>query len=640
MEIEKKYLEKPWLRSYELACVPETLEPYPEMTYTEAVLDEPAKKYPNELALVFLDYEMTFRELKEKVDRFATALSDLGVKKGDVVATVIPSSIQFSICDLAIPEIGAIHFPGNPIDSVDALVDKFKRTNCQTVICAHTNVTDRDIIDKIEEVKERTNLKNIILTKLEDFSSKVPEHEREGGAIWLTDLLEKYLPNPPKVDIDPKKDVALLFFTGGATGLPKGVMLSHYNVVSCTRLSLGSAAPQSMLSLMDGLATTIIAAPICHLLGHEFYRYFLTLGLTVLLQSDPRDTKEFVRLAKKYHPVVTPAAATLYMNLAKEEGADNLGILGISGGMPLAPASQADMEKETRSMVAEAHGLSETSGATLAPTAVDIAAPLLGGNKETTGKFIRLLDTLLKTPGIVPLLRAVVKPIGRRNLGMIVNRLITFVSSTILPAPMDKKREITTSCGHPLVDEDFKVVDEDTGEEIPMEKVVKEQLRGEMCVKGPHRMLGYWPNPGTGFDDEGYVHTGDVVKVDEMGRVYIVDRTKDMVNISGYKVYTREMDDMVYEYPGVFEAAAIGVPDPERPGSERIKVFIAPYPEYKGKIKEEDVIEFLKGKVAKYAVPKSVEIRDELPKSPVEKIFKKQLREEEIEKMKRDGILK
>jgi len=241
MEIEKKYLEKPWLRSHELACAPETLEPYPEMTYTEAVLDEPAKKYPNELALVFLDYEMTFRELKEKVDRFATALSDLGVKKGDVVATVIPSSIQFSICDLAIPEIGAIHFPGNPIDSVDALVDKFKRTNCQTVICAHTNVKYRDIIDKIEEVKERTNLKNIILTKLEDFSSKVPEHEIEEGVIWLTDLLEKYPPNPPKVDIDPKKDVALLFFTGGATGLPKGVMLSHYNVVSCTRLALGSA---------------------------------------------------------------------------------------------------------------------------------------------------------------------------------------------------------------------------------------------------------------------------------------------------------------------------------------------------------------------------------------------------------------
>ena len=183
-------------------------------------------------------------------------------------------------------------------------------------------------------------------------------------------------------------------------------------------------------------------------------------------------------------------------------------------------------------------------------------------------------------------------------------------------------------------------MNEDTGETIPTPKLVKEGLRGEMCVKGPNLMLGYWPNPGDGLDDEGYIHTGDVVKVDEAGRVYIVDRTKDMVIVSGYKVYTIELDDLLYEYPGVYEAAAIGVPDPDRPGSERIKVFIAPYPEYRGKIKEEDIIEYLKERVEKWAVPKSVEIRDELPKSPVEKIFKKQLREEEIEKMKKAGVLK
>ena len=148
------------------------------------------------------------------------------------------------------------------------------------------------------------------------------------------------------------------------------------------------------------------------------------------------------------------------------------------------------------------------------------------------------------------------------------------------------------------MDEEFKVVNEDTGETTPTPKLVKEGLRGEMCVKGPNLMLGYWPNPGDG------------------------------------------LDDLLYEYPGVYEAAAIGVPDPDRPGSERIKAFIAPYPEYRGKIKEEDIIEYLKERVEKWAVPKSVEIRDELPKSPVEKIFKKQLREEEIEKMKKAGVLK
>jgi len=208
-----------------------------------------------------------------------------------------------------------------------------------------------------------------------------------------------------------------------------------------------------------------------------------------------------------------------------------------------------------------------------------------------------------------------------------------------MPSATNSKRESSGSVGYPLVDEEVKVADADTGEKIPISRVVKEGLVGELCLKGPHTMLGYWPNPGDGLDEEGYVHTGDVVKIDERGRIYIVDRTKDMAIVGGYKVYTRELDDLLYEYPGVYEAAVIGVPDPERPGSERIKAFIAPYPEYRGKIKEADIIEHLKQKVEKWAVPKSVEIRDELPKSPVEKIFKKQLREEEMEEMKRKGLL-
>ncbi|WP_229234527.1 class I adenylate-forming enzyme family protein [Candidatus Methanoliparum sp. LAM-1] len=222
--------------------------------------------------------------------------------------------------------------------------------------------------------------------------------------------------------------------------------------------------------------------------------------------------------------------------------------------------------------------------------------------------------------------------IGRRNLGTIVNRLLPFISS-IMPSATEKKRELTTSVGYPIVDED-------TGEMIPISRVVKEGLRGEACIKGPHTMPGYWPEPGSGLDEEGYVHTGDVIKIDKDGRVYIVDRTKDMINVSGYKVYLVEIDDLLYEYPGVYEAATIGVPDPERPGSERVKVFVALYPEYKGKVKEEDIINYLKERVEKWAIPKSVEIRDELPKSPVEKIFKRKLRDEEIEKMKKQGLLR
>jgi acyl-CoA synthetase (AMP-forming)/AMP-acid ligase II len=320
----------------------------------------------------------------------------------------------------------------------------------------------------------------------------------------------------------------------------------------------------------------------------------------------------------------------------KEEGADNLGMLCMSGSMAIAPKTQGDFEMKARSILFDAHGFSETSGATLTPTTMDVLAPALGG-RGTASKLFHLLDRILNVPGVIPLLRAVLTLIGRKNVGAIVNRLMPLLAS-FMPSPMDERRELIGSVGYPLVDEDFKAIDEDTGETIPIQKLVKEKLRGEMCVKGPNLMVGYWPDRGTGVDDEGYVHTGDVVKMDEAGRVSIVDRTKDMVNVSGYKVYTIEIDDLLYEYPGVYEAATIGVPDPERPRSERLKCFVAPLPEYKGKLKEEDIIEFLRGKVAKYAVPKSVEIRDELPKTVAEKIFKRKLREEEIEKMKKGGF--
>lgn len=637
MESAEKYLEKPWLKSHAMGCIPETFKPYREdITYTWDMLDKNVEKYGNQLALVCFDCEITWKELKEQVDRLATALADMGVKKGDVVATVLPSSIQFVICDLAIPEIGAIHCPGNILDSVDGLIDKFTLAGIETVICVDKSSTGIEALKNIRAVKEKTKLKNIILTRERDYSKNPPAHNREEGVIWLTDLIQKYPPDPPKVEIDTKKDLALLFFTGGSTGIPKGVMLTHYEITACSRMAFGSMLPQSILRLMDGFMTTIIPLPLCHLYGQEFYRYIMSIGSTILLQSDPRDVEEFVRLAKKYHPLFTPMSPTQYGKMAKE-GVGKLGILGVSGSMALAPKTQESFEKETKSVLVEAHGLSETCGATLTPTAMDLVAPMFGGRKIAS-RIFHVLNRILEAPGVIPVLRKVMGLIGRRNLGAIANKLLPLTSS-LMPSALDVKRELATSVGYPLVDEELKIVDEDTGEKIPISKLVKEGLVGEMCVKGPNLMLGYWPDPGDGLDEEGYIHTGDVVKIDEAGRVYIVDRTKDMVNVSGYKVYTRELDDLLYEYPGVYEAAAIGVPDHDRPGSERVRAFIAPYPEYRGKIKEEDIIEYLKSKVEKWAVPESVQFRDELPKSAVEKIYKKQLRAEEIEKMKSEGLL-
>jgi acyl-CoA synthetase (AMP-forming)/AMP-acid ligase II len=151
-----------------------------------------------------------------------------------------------------------------------------------------------------------------------------------------------------------------------------------------------------------------------------------------------------------------------------------------------------------------------------------------------------------------------------------------------------------------------------------------------MLLNGPQRMAGYWPDKGKGFDDEGFIHTGDVVKVDEKGYFYIVDRTKDMIIVSGYKVYSREVDDVLYDHPAVAMAATVGVPDSERPGSEVVKVYIQLKPEFVGKVNEEEILTYLRQKVAKYAVPKSVVFLENMPLTEVQKVDKKYLREREL----------
>jgi long-chain acyl-CoA synthetase len=188
--------------------------------------------------------------------------------------------------------------------------------------------------------------------------------------------------------------------------------------------------------------------------------------------------------------------------------------------------------------------------------------------------------------------------------------------------------------GIPIADTEIKIISQDTGEELPFGE------SGEVWIKGPQVMKGYWPEPGKGLTEDGWLATGDIGKMDSDGYFHIVDRIKDMINVSGNKVYSREMDDVLYEHPAIDMAGVVGIPDPERPGSERVKAFIKLNPEYTGKISEEDIISFCKEKFAPYAVPKFVEFREDLPLTQAMKIFKKQLRDEEIAKMKEQGLLK
>jgi long-chain acyl-CoA synthetase len=181
--------------------------------------------------------------------------------------------------------------------------------------------------------------------------------------------------------------------------------------------------------------------------------------------------------------------------------------------------------------------------------------------------------------------------------------------------------------GIPIPDTECKLVNPETGDEVPLGEP------GEIVLRGPQVMIGYWPEPGSGLTKTGWLHTGDIAVMDEDGYLHLVDRIKDMVNISGMKVYTTEVDDVLFSHPAVLMAAAFGVPDPHMPGSERIMAAIQLKEEYQGKVSTDEMIEYCRTQLSPYAVPKQVEFRAELPLTVTEKVYKKVLRDEVVEEI-------
>jgi long-chain acyl-CoA synthetase len=189
-------------------------------------------------------------------------------------------------------------------------------------------------------------------------------------------------------------------------------------------------------------------------------------------------------------------------------------------------------------------------------------------------------------------------------------------------------QEVKYGIGIPTPDTECKLIDPETGEEVLLGEP------GEIVLRGPQVMKGYWPQPGSGLTETGWLHTGDIAVMDEDGYLQLVDRIKDMVNVSGLKVYTTAVDEVLFAHPAVLMAAAFGIPDPNIPGSERVMAVIQLKDEYKGKLSEAEMIAYCKDELATYAVPHKIEFREELPLTVTEKVFKKVLRDEIIEKTK------
>lgn len=559
------YADKPWLKSYKLGPykLEHSLAPFPKEPVYKA-LDDAAAAYPTQTAIHFLGRTIKYNALKRQVDRLAAAMAALGVKKGDKVCMFLPNCMEFILGDWAIMKAGAAVVPTSILRKDEGIIHELGTSESKVVICQESS------LERILGLRDVCKFEHIIVTADEGYDLEEVKQPLPQGVYELRALLKEYTPEPPSVEIDPEEDLCELAFTGGATGLPKGVMITHFNRMSCIKQGF----PWLLKPIMRGLAgkaSVMIPVPMFHAYGHYAHQAGAYMGLRVIILPDPRDIDLIVEHILEYRPLLIPTVPTQLIRIV-ESDIGRLNILLMSGSAPL-PLEVSDAIKEKiGTRVSEGYGLTET-------------APLTHFNLSAFSKITGFMAE--EKPGI----------------------------------------------GIPAPDTECKLIEIDTGAEVPVGQP------GELLIRGPQVMKGYWPEEGSGLTEDGWLPTGDIAVMDDDGYFTVVDRTKDMVNVSGMKVYTAEVDEVLYQHPGVFMAAAFGVPDPQISGSERVMAVIQLRDEHKGNVTAEDVQAFCKEHLPPYAVPKFVRFKDELPLTVTDKVFKKVLRDEAVAEMKEQGEL-
>jgi len=552
------YSEKPWLKSYKLGPykLKASLEPYPQIPVYKA-LDDAAENYPGQTAILFDGREIKYRQLKIMTDKLATGLARLGVKKGDRVCLFLPNCIEFILGDWAVLKTGATVVPTSILRSDEGLCHEVVSSKSRVIICSETQ------LERIRGIQDQTDLEHILLTSQDGFGEPLRETSLPKGVHALSDILEQGDGTSPQVGLDPTNDLCELAFTGGATGVPKGVMITHANRYSCIRQGL----PWLMEPILRGFvgkSSVLVAIPLFHTYGHYVYQSAAYLGLRVILLPDPRDTTLIARTIQEFRPFLITGVPTQFMRVA-QESLPRMNSMLLSGSAPLPVEVYKAIQQKTGMPISEGYGLTETS---------TVATMNVSAFSRITG-FMQ-----------------------KEKFGI----------------------------GIPVPDLECRLVDPETGQEVPLGEP------GEIVLRGPQVMKGYWPEAGSGLTKDGWLHTGDIAVMDSDGYLQIVDRIKDMVNVSGMKVYTTMVDEVLFAHPAVLMAAAFGVPDPKVPGSERVMAVIQLKEEHKGKVYETEMIEYCRIHLAPYAVPGTIEFRENLPLTVTEKVFKKVLRDEVIEK--------
>jgi long-chain acyl-CoA synthetase len=565
MDPKEIYISKPWLQYYTKG-VPAEAE-IPEISVSE-LFDRIVDKYHNKTALVFYGKKISYRKLQELINRFATALNDIGMKKGDTIALYLLNCPQYVIAYFASLKIGAKVTPISPVYTSQEVRHQLVDSEAKTIIC-------EDILyDNVQ--KAEVSLDNIILTSIGDylpFLKKLfgksalakayrgpgvpsPDYIKDSGILLFKDLIKKYPPGPPQVSINPEDDIAALPYTGGTTGLPKAAILTHYNIVS---LQAQVAAFWPVME--EGNERVIALLPFFHIYGQVVVMLnSLVQGFTVILFTTP-DIDAILSAIERYQASIFYGVPTLYDGLKEYEKTDRVNWkrikLLICGADTLHESTVKEWERRTGSIILEGYGMTET-------TAVSHSTPY---DRPKTGSFGVPLPNI--TAAIVSVEGMEFMPIGQE---------------------------------------------------------------GELILNGPNIMQGYWKRPEETkesiieIDGKKWLRTGDLVRMDEEGYFHFFDRKRDLIKFKGYSVFARHVEEVLYNHPQIKAAGVVGVPDPAV--GQLIKAYVVLQSEARGKISEEEIIEFCRKNMAHYKVPKIIEFRGELPKTDVGKVSRRELREE------------
>jgi len=556
-------MEHIWLKSYPEG-IPSEIPAIPYSSIPD-MFEKCCSKYSNQKAVTNMGVTLSYKKVEELSKTFATYLQkDLGLKKGDRFAIMMPNVLQYYIAMFGALRAGLTVVSINPLYTARELSFQLRDSGAESIIIL------ANFAHVLEKVMEDHSIKNVIISELADLFP-TPKKQIVNFVVKHVKKMVKPFEIPhastfkdamiagAKSSFDPLEitgeDIAFLQYTGGTTGVAKGAMLTHNNMLSnATQCTVWSAE-----KMRESKEIAITPLPLYHIfsLTISCMAVFM-LGGEVILITNPRDIPHFVKEISKIPYTMLVGINTLYNALTHNEAFrksnfENLR-LSISGGMATQDAVATEWEKLTGCHILEGYGLTE-------------ASPVISINPFTIDKF-------------------------------------------------------THSIGVPIPSTIISIRDEDN-KELAQGEV------GELCVKGPQVMHGYWNRDDESkkvFTEDGWLRTGDMVRMDETGFMFLVDRKKDMILVSGFNVYPNELEDVLVSHPGILEAAAIGVPDEEC--GEKVKVFIV---KDDPNLTEEDVIKHCKENLTGYKRPKFIEFRDELPKSNIGKILRRELREQEAQ---------